>query len=221
MKNQRFKDFYFTATRPVTKLNYYFHYFLSSFFYRKYKDKPIWLNLGSGANYLQGFINIEGNIMRKKDMWLDLRNPLPFRNNSIDAIYSCHVFEHFYIKELEKILSEAHRILKFGGGVRILVPSLEKAIAAYVNKKPDWFSNFPLSYKSLGGKFQNFIFCDGQHKLAFDFSFLKEILWKSQFTKVIKCNSGESRLFPTTVIDRIENRDYHNHISLIVEAIKE
>lgn len=221
MKSQRVKDLYFSLIRPINKLNYYRHILLFRIIpYKKFQNRPIYLNLGSGANYFDGFINIDGNILRKIDMWLDLRNGLPFPNDSVDGIYSCHLFEHFYMDELEKILKECYRVLKSEGGMRVLVPSLERAVIAYVNREDHWFSEFPRAFKSLGGKLQNFIFCDGQHKIAFDFSFLEEILEEAGFLKIISKEAGKSDLFPPMVLEKIEDIKYHKKISLIVEAVK-
>jgi predicted SAM-dependent methyltransferase len=220
MKSQRFKDLYFSLIRPVSKLSYYYHRFLFQIRSKNRIRKPIWLNLGSGAKYLDSFINIDGNILQKTDMWLDLRNGLPFPNNSVDGIYSCHLFEHFYIDELEKILSECHRILGPKGGMRVLVPSAEEAISAYINKDSQWFSKFPRDYESLGGKFFNFLLCDGQHKVIFDFSFLKEVLEKAGFQKIMRKEAGESDLFPPSVLGKMEDVKYHQKISLIVEVWK-
>ena len=36
------------------------------------------LHLGCGTKYLPGFLNIDGNLFNKIDLWLDVRNGLPF-----------------------------------------------------------------------------------------------------------------------------------------------
>lgn len=53
---------------------------------------------------------------------------LPFDSESIDVIYSSHVLEHLSYKENQNFISEAHRILKNKGILRIIVPDLEKKI---------------------------------------------------------------------------------------------
>ncbi|MDZ4206072.1 MAG: methyltransferase domain-containing protein [Patescibacteria group bacterium] len=49
---------------------------------------------------------------------------LPFKNASIDEIYSRHLIEHFTLKEFIKTLSEWNRVLKVGGEVYIICPNL-------------------------------------------------------------------------------------------------
>jgi predicted SAM-dependent methyltransferase len=218
MKSQRLKDIYFFGTRPILKVNawrWYIHKQLKP----SASVRKVYLNMGCGDKYLEGFINIDGNVFRKKDMWLDLRNGLPFSSHSVDAIYSCHVFEHFYISELKVILKECWRLLKPTGGIRILVPSLEEAISAYIAGRRDWFPDFPSSFSSLGGRFFNYIFCDSQHRLTFDFSFLDELLRETSFRNSVRTEPGKSDLFPSDILDKIEHaNEGYIQTSLIVEA---
>jgi predicted SAM-dependent methyltransferase len=222
MRSQKIKDLYFSLIRPLTKINYYRGYLQWTFgLARKPHADKIWLNFGSGERYDPSFVNIEGNIFRKKDMWLDLRNALPFPNMSVDAVYACHVIEHFYADELEKILKECHRVLKHEGCIRVLVPSLEAAISSYLEAKKEWFSDFPTRYSSIGGKFFNFVLCDSQHRLVFDYSFTEEILLKAGFKRVVKAEPARSGHFPTHVLCKLEDPETeHIQKSLIVEGWK-
>lgn len=95
----------------------------TSFFSRQSID--LVLHLGSGDNYIAGMINIEGNIFRKKDLWYDLRNRLPFPKNFVEFVYSSHTLEHLYPDEAIKLLKEIYRILQPNGIARIAVPSFD------------------------------------------------------------------------------------------------
>jgi predicted SAM-dependent methyltransferase len=221
MRSQKLKDLYFTLVRPITKVNHYRHRVFCPISSGPSSNGPIWLNIGSGEKYLKGFINIEGNLFRRKDLWLDIRNGFPFPPNSVDGLYACHIFEHLYLSDLKKVLIESHRILKPGSGMRVLVPSLEEAIHAYVGKNSDWFTGFPTSFKSLGGKFFNLILCDSQHKLVFDFSFMNEVLEEAGFSQITKGSLGQSYVFPADMVQKMEDKASEYILtSLIVEAIK-
>jgi hypothetical protein len=75
-----------------------------------------------------------------------------------------------------RVPSKCHCVLKTDAGMRIIGPSLENAIAAYSVRKMQWFSDWPFSNRSAGGRFSAFIFCHGQHDDAFDFDYMSEML---------------------------------------------
>ena len=80
--------------------------------------------------------------------------------------------------------------------MRLVVPNLHSAIAAYQQKRNDWFYDaFPRHFDSVGGRFANFVFCDGQHRTAFDFGYLEEELRKAGFREVEESMEGKSRLY--------------------------
>lgn len=216
MLHQRVKDIAFWGLAKATFPNYLL---------RRYvlprRACATHLHLGCGPKYLHGFVNIDANLFNRIDLWLDVRNGLPFSANSVDSIYSTHMFEHFYPDELNRLLRECLRVLKPGAGIRLIVPSLESAIQAYAERRNAWFDDsFPRHYDSLGGRFSNFIFCDGQHRAAFDFTHLDEVLRKGGFGEVDKSAEGKSRLYEGRVppYEPADPRDLPH--SLYVEAFK-
>jgi predicted SAM-dependent methyltransferase len=216
--HQRYKDILFWVISKATLPNYYLRRYIKSI---KPANGARHLHLGCGPKYLSGFINIDGNIFNKLDLWLDVRNGLPFASNSADSIYSTHMFEHFFSDELESLLLECMRVLKPGGGIRLIVPNLASAISAYSLKRSDWFyDSFPRHFDSLGGRFSNFVFCDGQHRTAFDFTYMDEVLRRCGFREVEQSAEGASRLYGSQVLpyEPGDSRDLPH--SLYVEAFK-
>ena len=218
MLHQRYKDILFLMISKATLPGYWFHRFVRHPQARN--GSGLHLHLGCGPKYLEGFVNIDANPLRKIDLWLDVRNGLPFRSESVDSIYSTHVLEHLYPDELKNVLCECARVLKRGCGTRIVVPSLSNAILAYNQKKVAWFSQFPRHYESLGGRFSNFIFCDGQHRTAFDSDYMREMLNSVGFSEVMQVREGESRLYGADVPSyELEDGSNLPH-SLYIEAFK-
>jgi predicted SAM-dependent methyltransferase len=215
--HQRYKDIVFWGISKATLPNYFVRKGLQA---AAPASGSRHLHLGCGHKYLPNFVNIDGNPFRKTDVWLDVRNGLPFASNSVDSIYSTHMFEHFFPDELERVLGECVRVLKPEGGIRLVVPNLASAIVAYNQRCLDWFSPFPRRFESIGGKFSNFIFVDGQHRTAFDFSYMDEILKRAGFREVEESGEGKSRLYGTRV-PSYEPKDAAGlpH-SLYVEAFK-
>lgn len=217
MLHQRFKDIAFWGIAKATLPNYLLRRYVLPW----RSNGAVHLHLGCGPKYLQGFVNIDANPINKIDVWLDVRNGLPFLSNSADSIYSTHMFEHFYPDEVSRLLRACFRVLKPGGGIRLIVPNLESAIRAYSQEQHGWFDDtFPRHFDSLGGRFSNFIFCDGQHRTAFDYTYLDEVLGKAGFREIEKSAEGKSRLYPGNVppYEPADSLDLPH--SLYVEAFK-
>ena len=116
------------------------------------KDK---LNLGCGNKMPSNWINVNvaGNPLfvlfpvlfplRKilvalglrqpwKVFFHDLRNPLPFPDQSMSIVYASHLLEHLYLTEAQALLKECYRVLRSGGVIRIVVPDLRSLINDYL-----------------------------------------------------------------------------------------
>ncbi len=66
---------------------------------------------------------------------------LPFKNNSIDAIFCSHLLEHLEPDSLPKALLEMKRVLKPGAPIRICVPNAAMAVEAYM-KNPNMLKRY-------------------------------------------------------------------------------
>ncbi len=66
----------------------------------------------------------------------------------------------------------------------------------------------------------NFLFCDDQHQLAFDFSFAAEMLSAAGFAEIRLMKPHSSALFPPHVVEELEPRENYIESSLVIEAIK-
>lgn len=87
------------------------------------------LNLGSGATKIPGFVNVD--LCHGSDIQHDLREPLPFKDGSIDEIKATHVIESFYQWELKDILKDWKRVLN--GTITIEFTDLNDTIKLYLN----------------------------------------------------------------------------------------
>lgn len=104
------------------------------------------LNIACGSRYSKEWINIDfyadSNFVQK----VNILGGLPFKNDSIDAVYSSHFLEHLSKKQAIDVLSEAKRLLKYNGIIRIVVPDLENVCKEYL-KVLDEVDNEPLLHK--------------------------------------------------------------------------
>jgi len=84
-------------------------------------------NMGCGARKLAGYINVDINPNVKPDLISDVRKVARTEDNSADEIMAVHVVEHFYLWEVEDLLTEWKRILKPGGKLVIECPNIQFA----------------------------------------------------------------------------------------------
>lgn len=81
---------------------------------------PLWINLDMPNEF---YSSIQSDNFIAHD--LSRKNDLPFASNTVDAIYSSHVIEHLDDECVHKLFHEAHRTLKEGGVLRLVVPDIE------------------------------------------------------------------------------------------------
>lgn len=186
--------------------------------------KTIKVQLGPGQkNFLDGWINVDANFLTAKtDVWSDLRNPLPFNNNSVDFIYSHHVIEH--LPDLEFHFREMYRCLKPGGAFRIGGPNGDSAIHKFIQQDYDWFGDFPDKRHSIGGRLENFIFCRQEHLTILTFSFLEELLNDAGFVSLQLCKPTVETFHPSFVDELLFSKEWESTMdyphTLIIEGEK-
>ncbi|MGC3960282.1 MAG: methyltransferase domain-containing protein [Verrucomicrobiota bacterium] len=90
------------------------------------------LNFGCGNRFAKGWVNIDFHSQHPEVQRVNLLQKFPFADGSFDVVYSSHVLEHFPLATTEGILRECHRVLKSGGIVRTVLPSLEFTCREYV-----------------------------------------------------------------------------------------
>jgi predicted SAM-dependent methyltransferase len=127
---------------------------------------------------------------------LDLRETLPFPDNSAALVYSEHFLEHLvYPQEVNRILSESLRILEPGGVFSIGVPDTAWPLQSYVNGLVDYFNfshaqGFLPNWCStrmhvINEHFRGFgVEGFGAHKYAYDIETLIKVLQQAGFAHI-------------------------------------
>lgn len=153
-------------------------------------DLPIKLNLGCGANNKKGWINID--LSEKADLQLDLREKLPFADESVAIIYSEHFFDYLdYPNQALKFLKDSFRVLVPGGTFSLSLADTEWPLMAYATGDDEYFRIakevwHPDWCKTRLEHVNQHIRCDGLRKYAYDFETLTKILAKAGFISIKK-----------------------------------
>jgi predicted SAM-dependent methyltransferase len=141
---------------------------------------------------------MQHNILRK----------LPFKDNSVDYIFSEHTLEHFTYEHAEKILKECRRVLGPAGIIRISVPDLSSTIEKYKDGSGLLFRNThqkQIAPLKTNADFINSVFSQFGHKYQYDAEALKRIMGDCGFTSLVIKDRGIST---HDVLKNLERREY-------------
>jgi len=90
----------------------------------EHSEKKTLLHLGCGHEYMPGWINLDNDPNVRADLMYDLnacaKASLPIRDNCVDGMFMCHVFEH--IENTLDMMSELYRVAKPGTSFVIKLP---------------------------------------------------------------------------------------------------
>jgi predicted SAM-dependent methyltransferase len=152
-------------------------------------DTPLKLHLGCGPKLKRGWINVD--LVPNADLCLDLREPLPFADESCEIVYCEHFLEHVpYPDAAEKFMRECWRVLQPGGVLSISVPDGEIGLRAYAGNDPlEFFATSKRLWHPPWAKTRmeqiNYLFHqDGEHKFIYDYKTMEKALERTGFTSV-------------------------------------
>jgi len=101
------------------------------------------LNIGCGSQCHPAWTNIDIVSTSPNVITFDIRKGLPFDNNIFDAVYHSHLLEHLPQDNALALLTEALRVLKPDGIMRVVIPDLETIARLYLNKLDLALKNTP------------------------------------------------------------------------------
>ena len=161
------------------------------------------------------------SVARKKNIkYCDASKKLPFKDSTVDLIYSCHMLEHLDKDESKTFFNESYRVLKKNGVMRLVVPDFHKLTEQYKNDNDveKFIRNSCLvgkKPKTVIKKLQYLIQGHGWHHQMFNNKSLT-LFKKLKFSSVELLDPGKTNLNYQTSIDYFER----NNESLYFEFIK-
>lgn len=187
------------------------------------------INLGCGLSIAPGWINIDNSPNArlskysplKWTLWKlgvlskaqydaswpksiavrDLKKPLPYKDSSIDYVYTAHFLEHLSRDDGQKLLREAFRVLKPLGLIRVVVPDLSIGARQYVARMQS-NPNDP----SAAPEFLNWLQLSrtavrDPHLWMYDAASLTTILSECGFINPVVCEYRQGRVPDCEILD--------------------
>jgi predicted SAM-dependent methyltransferase len=171
---------------------------------------------GCGEHPPPGWINVDK--VEKPGIAIsgDIRDGLPLPDDSIDYIVSIHAVQDLPYLAVVPALREFRRVLRPGGVLRLGLPDLDRAIAAYLRNDPDYFYIPDHESATVAGKLIIQMTWYGWSRIMFTYAFAEEQLRKAGFATIAECAYRETRS-PYPEIITLDNRERE---SFFVEAVK-
>jgi len=163
------------------------------------------LDIGAGDTRRAGWVTLD--ITDGCDLYWDLRRGIPFPDNSVQRVYSSHLFEHMDYNAGQSLLGEARRVLMPGGEVSVCVPNARLYIDAYLGVSeldPDHDFWEPALSGRDGISLVNYVaYMGGEHKCLFDMDSLLERLTDAGFVDVQERSFDDSIDLPERAFESI------------------
>lgn len=157
------------------------------------------LQVGCGPNVLEGWLNTDLMPVRRDVLFLDAKKKFPFNNAVFDYVFMEHLIEHLKFEDGEKCIRECYRISKPGGKLRFSTPDLRFVVGLYDENKTImqkryiiWYTKaFPFKKIFPSDVFVINSFFASPHRFIYDYKTLKDLLEKSGFIDVVRCDPGK------------------------------
>ncbi|MCX7978626.1 MAG: methyltransferase domain-containing protein [Bdellovibrionaceae bacterium] len=95
------------------------------------------LNVGCGSVFVcsDDWCNLDYSPRSAAVRKWDLLDKLPFKEESVELVYSSHFVEHVPRQLVPDLLRDYYRVLKPGGSIRLVLPDLENMAKEYLHKR--------------------------------------------------------------------------------------
>lgn len=177
------------------------------------------LHIGCGGSTIKNWLNVDVVCASEQVKYMDAGTYFPFPDESFDAVYSEHMFEHLSVQLGINMLLESHRILKPNGIMRLATPCLEFLIDLYqhpeleINSRyitwsmetfmPELVKLYPTGKYPAMFVLNNF-YRDWGHQVIYDHRGITNLLMECGFSNIRFCKQKESE---HPLLQNLENRE--------------
>ncbi|HZP43597.1 MAG TPA: methyltransferase domain-containing protein [Candidatus Binatia bacterium] len=174
------------------------------------------LNWGCGPQPVPGWINADRLPLPGVDVVADIRDGLALPDACVAYAVAMHALQDLPYPDLVPALAELRRVLAPGGVLRLGVPDLQRAIAAYLRDEAAYFHVPDADAADVGGKLAVQISWYGSVRTPFTWGFAAELCARAGFRDVRRCGYRTTlSRFPEIVA--LDNRERE---TLFVEATR-
>lgn len=191
---------------------------------------PHKLHIGCGTNYLEGWFNTD-LYPNKRRAGLNATRWFPYPDASFDYVFSEHMIEHVPYHRGYVMLSEAFRVLKPGGTLRIVTPDICFLIGLYQNEDNDlhraytkWNAELFIGDRAPHNPVSvvNNFFRDWGHQYIYDFYVMRDTLAKIGFVEIVR---GDLKKSAHSALQNLEHDEripsgFLELESMVIEAKK-
>ena len=159
------------------------------------------LQIGSGSANKNGWLNSDVKRHTPETFVLDATQHFPLPDDFFDYVYAEHIIEHIEYHEGCFMLRECRRVLKSGGVVRIVTPSISFLLGLFSTDRSavqDSYLNWSVKnyvHPSLpplpAFTFNLFVRAWG-HRFIYDRDALRRAFSEAGFSDITECKLGES-----------------------------
>jgi predicted SAM-dependent methyltransferase len=179
-------------------------------------EQVIRLHWGCGEQPVPGWINADIRPLPGVDLCGDIREGLALGNDSVDYAVAIHALQDLPWLDIPRALAELRRVLKPRGVLRLALPDMDRAIAAYQRGDGSYFHVPDEHAKSVGAKFVAQLIWYGSTRTPFNFDYAREVLLGAGFRDVERCAFRKTASVHADIVS-LDNRERE---TLFVEAVK-
>lgn len=172
------------------------------------------LQWGCGPQPAPGWINSDLRPGPGIDLCGDIRDGLPLQDGSVDYAVAIHALQDLAWPDIPVALGELKRVLKRGGVLRLGLPDLDRAIAAYLRGDAAYFHVPNEHAVCVGAKLVTQLIWYGSVRTPFTFDFAHELLVSAGFGNVQRCEFGRTASHQAEIVS-LDNRPRE---SMFIEA---
>ena len=148
---------------------------------------PTRLHWGCGSKPMPGWINSDLVQAPGIDLSGDIRDGLELPDRSVDYAVAIHALQDLPWADIPVALKELRRVLKPGGVLRLALPDMDRAIAAYQRGDAGYFYVPDEHAESVGAKLVTQLIWYGSTRTPMNWDYARESLGRAGFADVRRC----------------------------------